>query len=155
MRKLRVLPVPQGQGSGEQYVREHYAPEVRELRAGHSQRTLAVVLDADTGDVTDRQSQLAAQLTSAGLPPRAADERIIHLIPCRNIETWIEYLRGGQVNETDEYPRLKRERDCQPAVEQLVELYRSDQPMPSGCPDSLKTALHELRRLGQIGRAHV
>ncbi len=29
--KLRALPLPAGQGSGEQYVREHYSDEVREV----------------------------------------------------------------------------------------------------------------------------
>jgi hypothetical protein len=148
-RKLRVLPIPQGQGSGEQYVRERYASEVRNLRSGQFQQALVVVLDADTGEVADRTRQLAAELNAAGLEPRADDERIVHLIPRRNIETWIAYLRGEQVNEKDKYQRLKRERDCQPAVDRLVELYRSNQPLPVGCPSSLKTALEELHRLGQ------
>jgi hypothetical protein len=149
--KLRLRPLPAGQGSGEQYVRENYAAEVRELRrrSGQLQLALVVVLDADTGQVADHQHQLASQLQSAGLDPRGNAERIVHLIPRRNIETWVEYLLGREVNETDRYPRLTgRERDCQPAVEQLVQLYRSNQPLPASCPPSLVTAIDELRRLG-------
>jgi hypothetical protein len=148
--KLRLLPLPAGQGSAEQYVREHYAQEVQELRrrAGQLQLAFVVVLDADTGSVEEHQRQLAVQLQAAGLQPRAADERIVHLIPRRNIETWIAYLLGQEVNEADEYERLTgRERECQPAVDRLVELYRSNQPPPDGCPSSLVTALGELRRL--------
>src|SRR5690349_430912 len=135
--KMRLLPLPAGQGSGEQYVREQYALQVQEFRrrSRHLQLALVVVLDADSGEVDDRHCQLAAQLQSADLAPRAADERIVHLIPRHNIETWIAYLLGQQVNETDTYPRLTgRERDCRPAVERFVELYRSNQPLPTDCP---------------------
>jgi hypothetical protein len=149
-RKLDPLPLPAGQGSGEQYVRQRYAREVQELRSrsSHLQLALVVVLDADNEQVADRQRQLADELTAARLQPRTADERIIHLIPRRSIETWIAYLLGENVNETDRYQRLTgHERDCQPAVDRLVELYHSSQPLPAGCPPSLVTALDELRRL--------
>jgi len=148
--KLRPLALPAGQGSGEQYVREHYAEQVRELRrrSGQLQLALVVVLDADKEEVTERQRQLAHQLQSVNMEPRRADEGIVHLIPRRNIETWIAYLRGEQVNEEDNYPRLTgRERDCQPAVDRLMELYRSNQQLPADCPPSLVTALEELHRL--------
>ncbi len=148
--KFRSLPLPAGHGAGEQHVRQRYAPEVQELRqrSGHLWLALVVVLDADRGEVADRQGQLAAQLKSAELEPRAADEPIVHLIPRRNIETWITYLSGQPVNETDTYPRLTgRERECQPAVDRFVELYRSDQALPVDCPPSLVTAFNELRRL--------
>jgi hypothetical protein len=131
-------------------VRERYAEQVQELRrrSGHKQEALVVVLDADVKEVVERQRQLAQQLQTANLEDRAADERIVHLIPRRNIETWIAYLMGQPVNEEDEYPRLtRRERDCQPAVDRFIELYRSNQQLPTDCPPSLVTALEELRRL--------
>jgi hypothetical protein len=149
--KLRSLGLPAGQGSGEQHVRQQYAHEVGELRrrSGHLQLALVVVIDADSREIDERQRQLADELESASLQPRSADERIVHLIPRRNIETWIEYLLGRPVNETDTYQRLTgRERDCQPAVRRLVELYRSTQPPPTGCPPSLAVAIEELRHLG-------
>jgi hypothetical protein len=148
--KLRLLPLPAGEGSGEQYVREHYVEQLQEIRrrSGHLQLALVVVLDADSEDVAERQRQLAHQVQTANLEQRTADERIVHLIPRRNIETWIAYLLGQPVNETDRYPRLTgRERDCQPAVDRFVELYRSNQQLPANCPPSLVTALGELRRL--------
>jgi hypothetical protein len=144
--KLRSLPLSAGKGSGEQNVREHYAEQVQELRrcSGHLQRALVVVVDADTGEVADRQRQLK----SANLEPRGASERVIHLIPRRNVETWIECLLGKKVDEKQEYPkRLKgRESECQPAVNRLIELYRTNLQPPPECP-SLATALEELRRL--------
>ncbi len=149
--KVRVVSSPAGQGSAEQYVREHYADEVRELRrrSGHLQQALLVMIDADDKELGERMQQLAKELEKAGLEPRGASERIAVLIPRRNIMTWIEYLLGKQVKETDTYPELKgRERDCRPAVTRLVELYRLNKPLPENCPESLFRALKdELPRL--------
>ncbi len=149
--KIRPLPLPAGRGAGEQYVRQNYATQVQELRrrTGQLQLGLVVVVDADTYEVVDRERQLADELKSAGLSSRAADERVIHFIPKRNIMTWIEFLlRKQQVNETDTYPELKgRERECQPAIDRLVEIFRSNK-LPENCPASLVTALTaELPRL--------
>lgn len=151
--KLRPLPLPAGEGAGEQYVRDQYSEQVREMhrRSHHLHLSLVVVLDADIGEVADRERQLAAQLKSAQLDPRSSDERIIHLIPRRSIETWITYLLGQQITETNAYPHLRgRESDCQPAVNRLLhlfQLHRSNQPLPDACPPSLVTALNELRHL--------
>jgi hypothetical protein len=149
--ELRVLPLPAGQGSGEQYVREQYALQVHEVRrrSTHLKLALVVAIDANSGEVMERQRQLAVQLKAAEQEPRDPDERIVHLIPRRNIETWIWYLMGQQVNETDTYQRLKLEGDCQRAVNRLAELYRSSQPLPEGCPPSLVAALDELQRLAR------
>jgi hypothetical protein len=148
--KLRILPLPAGEGSGEQYVREHYASEVRELRRrrDHLHQALVVMTDTDEKETRERLRQLAEELSQAALAPRTATERIALLAPCRNIETWITYLLGQPVNEADFYPRLTRhERDCQPAVDRLLELYRSSAPLPVDCPPSLAAAIEELRRL--------
>lgn len=150
--KLRVLSSPAGQGSGEQYVRECYSREVRELRhrlTRSQHQALVVMIDADDKETGERLQQLARELEQAGLDPRGESERIAVLVPRRNIMTWIEWLLGKQVNETDSYPELKgRERECQPAVARLVELCRSDKPLPEHCPASLIRAIkNELPRL--------
>src|SRR5438445_574753 len=74
--KLRALPLPAGEGSGEQYVRENYAHEVRELRrrSGHLHGAFVVVTDADNREVGERHQALARQLQLAGLAARQADE---------------------------------------------------------------------------------
>jgi len=150
--KLRVSSSPAGQGSAEQYVRECYSREVRELRhrlTRSQHQALVVMTDADDKEPSERMQQLAKELENAGLEPRGASERIAILIPRRNIMTWVEYLLGKQVTESDSYPELKgRERDCQPAVDQLVKLFRSNKPLPENCPASLAMALqNELPRL--------
>ena len=151
--KLKILPIPAGEGSGEQYVREQYPIQVKELRprAKYMDVALVAIIDGDLSTVLARQKQLADQLEGSELEPRGADEKIIHLIPCRNIETWIEYLLDttAAVDETNTYPKLKgRERDCQKAVEEMVRLCKTTQALPATCPPSLATAITELKRLG-------
>jgi hypothetical protein len=151
--KLKILPIPAGEGSGEAYVREQYPIQVKSLRprAQYQDVALVVAIDGDDRTVAERQQQLADQLVAATLNPRAAAEKIVHLVPCRNIETWIEYLGDitKAIDETKEYPKLKgRERECKKAVEELARLCKSNQPLPANCPASLTVAIGELKRLG-------
>ena len=151
--KLEFLPIPAGEGSGEQYVRERYPIEVKELRprAKRMDVALLVAIDGDGRTVEDRQKQLADQLATAELVPRAAAEKIVHLIPLRNIETLIEYLLDTTkgVDEEKKYPKLKgRERECQKAVEEMDRLCKSNSALPANCPASLAMAIAELKRLG-------
>jgi hypothetical protein len=151
--KLKFLPIPAGEGSGEAYVREQYPVQVKALRprAQYQDVALVVVIDGDGWTIPERQKQLADQLVTATLDPRAADEKIIHLVPCRNIETWIEYLKDitKAIDETKEYPKLTgRERECKKAVEAMARLCKSNQALGANCPASLAAAIAELKRLG-------
>lgn len=122
----RVVRAPGGRGSGEQWVRNRYPLEVKALRGGHVERTLVVVVDADTSTVAERRSQLDLALTSAGHPSRAPGERIILLIPRRNVETWIAALETQPptlLDESSEFPRLSGEESaCDPMCRQLADL---------------------------------
>ena len=152
--KLDVLSLPAGAGAGEAYVRQQYPVQVKELRPRASYQYVALVLaiDGDGRTIADRCQQLAAQLDAAKLDARGATEKIVHLVPCRNIETWIEYL-GDMTTTIDEqhrYAKLTgRQRHCQQAVEQMARLCRAEQPVPANCPPSLAAAIEELKRLGQ------
>ncbi len=63
-------------------------------------------------------------------------------VPKRNIETWIHYLNGEQVNEDATYSKLDRERDCKPAVDNLVKLCTA-RGLAAGTPPSLSKACDE------------
>ncbi len=104
---LRFEGLPAGRGCGEQWVRERYAGAVAAYRARSSraQTALVVAIDANGGDVPRRLRQLQEALGEAELFPRRDNEKIIHLIPRRNIETWILCLNGRTVNEDDDYTR--------------------------------------------------
>ena len=151
--KLKPLPLPAGVGSGEAYVREQYPIQVKALRprASYQEVALVMAIDGDGRTIADRHQQLANQLVAADLDPRGAAEKIIHLVPCRNIKTWIEYLEDitTTIDEEHRYAKLmKRESECQKPVEEMARLCRPCQPVPTNCPASLLAAIEELKRLG-------
>jgi hypothetical protein len=99
-RQIRLLPVPgRSGGAGEQWVRERYAAAVNEYRTRAAKSALVVAIDADTGEVNRRARQLAEALKEARLEPREDGEAIVHLIPRRNVETWILHLCERDVDE--------------------------------------------------------
>ncbi len=146
-KRIRSVIAPKGLGSGEHYVRERYPDEVQGYRqkCNHLNIALVVMIDADTHSVKARFDQLEDCLIEKRLPGRGPDERIGIFVPRRNIETWIHYLQGAEVNEVDVYPRLPKESDCKPLAHELAQ--RRSQPLPDNAPDSLKTACDELARI--------
>jgi hypothetical protein len=76
------------------------------------EQALVVVVDGDAKDALARETQLAEIVMKAGQEPRKASERVAIFVPARNIETWLAYLDGQDVDETTPYPRLPREREC-------------------------------------------
>ncbi len=149
-RKLRVVKHSLGQGSGEQFVRDRYPIEVGEMRRVGTHRpiglSLAIMIDADTATVQDRHEALNATLVQAGQPLRESTEKIAILVPKRNIETWIHYLQGTDVNETDSYRKLNKPSDCKEDVIHFVAT-RDDSILKTSAPDSLKLALVEMIRI--------
>jgi len=148
-RQIRDAPCPMGSQAGEQFVRQRYPIEVSEQRRRVARLSvnLVVVIDADDMPVDRRLQQLEQELANLTLPGRGPDERIAILIPRRNIETWIHYLNGDSVNEIDTFPKLVRQRDCQPAVDRLLQIKHSGWVLPADSPASLIAALPELQRL--------
>lgn len=154
-RNYREIPPPAGAGSGEQFVRTRYPVELRahRSRAARAAVKLAVLIDADNYTVTERHRHLVMSLTDSQLTDRTDAEAVAILIPRRNIETWIHYLMGKEVDEVETYPKLRRgnvrfEGDCQPAVDRLLEWYTSGwSTIPDDCPDSLRRGIEELKRI--------
>lgn len=149
--RIRLVDLPSGSGSGEQYVRKQYPGEVEAHRSQVTRMAAALVvhLDADPGyTVADRHNQLAEALAEAQQPPRQPEERIAHLVPKRNIETWISfYLNGPLVDEETEYAKYpKNESACWPAAEQFSD-QAAQKSSPAGGPPSLIQGLAEFRRV--------
>lgn len=96
-RAIRVLPYPNGKGSGKKYVGDNISPEVKALRRRHASTILLVVQDADELTVDRTRSDLDAEI----LPPRRDDEPIAFIIPKWHIQTWIAYLDGENIDEED------------------------------------------------------
>ena len=147
-RGIRVEKSPKGRGSAEQWVRARYADEVRKLRASAVTRALVVAIDEDVQGEGRREAQLAEALVEAGSTPRRDDEPVLHAIPARNIETWIAYCDGHDVDARTVYARLVRERDCGPGAVALGRMCR-ERRLREPAPPSLQRACAELRsRLG-------
>jgi len=147
---IRLEDLPAGRGCGEQWVRERYARAVAAYRArfARAETALIVAIDADNGDVNRRLLQLQQALIQAGLPPRAADERIVHFIPKWSVETWILCLNGRDVDENTNY-RQEHGIDDQiaTAATTLFEWGRANATPPVRCVPSLLSAIPEVRRL--------
>jgi hypothetical protein len=149
-RDIRFEPLPGGQGSGEAWVRTRYPQDVRayRARAARAESSLVAAIDADVGDVGRRIRQLDESLTAEGLSQRTAGERIVHLIPKRNIETWIFNLNSRPVDEETDFSRAAGvDEMITSAARTLFEWTRLNAIIPPHCVPSLRLAIEELKRL--------
>lgn len=149
-RVQRVEISPKGRGSGEQFVRARFAKELAYYRSRQHRvdQALVIVIDADRSELAERNRQLDDAAREGGLEARQPDERVAMFVPARNIETWLAYLDGRTVNDTDEYPRLPRQRECQRHVDVLYGMCQQGE-LRQPAPPSLRAACDEYRtRLG-------
>lgn len=152
-REIKVVPYPAGSGCGEQYVREKYAKEVQAYRSRHAKTALIVVIDADKLSQVEREKQLENALTQDNQKLRHKDECILHIIPKRNINTWLAFLNGlDAVDEANDYAKQAHynfshgESDIQPFVKKLVDCSRKPECSQTSL-QSLCAARAELKRL--------
>jgi hypothetical protein len=143
-REIRVEKSPVAKGSAEQWVRNNFADELKFYRKRRAKAAsgLIAIIDADSKEVQDRIDEFRETCDERQVPFRGDSEAVAFSIPKRNIETWIHYLNGSVVNETDTYKKLEREHLCKPAVENLVKLCKTT-GLPQGAPLSLSAACSE------------
>lgn len=148
---IRAQMVPKGKGSGEQFVRERYASEVRAIRSQmtRTRACLVAMIDADTGSTDDRRRQLERALRDADQSPRTRDEPILNLIPKRNVETWILCLNSEQVDEVTDYRHDQRvdAPAIRLAAEALFSWTRPNAQLPEICVASLRDCMPEFPRI--------
>lgn len=147
-RDIKTLPFPNGNQSGEQWVRERYPDELRAIRS--VQRAyLIVVTDADSGSTQNRRQQLNAECANKGVPLRNDSDPVLIFVPRRNIETWIAYLGGINVDEGTQYRKLKRKGDCAEHARRLHIMCHEKQRLREPAPPSLQEACEECPKLQQ------
>lgn len=146
---LRVIRAPRSTVSGEQFVRNNYANELKALRQRQhrAKTTLIVAIDADNKEIHDIVQTLNTSCINAGIAQTATTDNVAFIIPKRNIETWIDYLSGKEEKTTKTYNKLSKESECQPAVEKLHDLCKKNVTPPPDFPDSLATACSEYRKV--------
>lgn len=114
---------PAGSGSGEQWVREQFPRELKAYRSqsNHLHNGLVVVIDADTQSVSDRARALDMACKEQGVSRRLPDERVLFVIPRRNVEMWLAYLRGQEadVNEDASYAKYEYQSQCHADADRL------------------------------------
>lgn len=149
----RIIPniCPKGRCSGEQYVREHYAKEIKAYRSKvkYLNIALVVVIDADLKSIDQRIDSLNESEFMMKLKQNARleKEKIAIFVPKRNIETWIHYLNDCEYNEEETYKGLYQ-RDCSPSLfaEKLVKKI-CPKGLSKNAPSSLHHACKELKSL--------
>ncbi|MBI3682489.1 MAG: hypothetical protein HY235_19080 [Acidobacteria bacterium] len=153
-RRMRPFLSPRGRGSGEQFVREHFASEVQRYRNARTRRNAAlfVIIDADAKTVLDRIRELDEALTSCDEKEVSPEEVIVRLIPRRNVETWLLCLTDQIVNEETDYKgTFEWQKFVQRAAVALFHWSRPGATIPPSCVDSLRTGLPELKRFQVSG----
>ena len=139
---------PAGRGSGQQWVRAQFPRELRAYRSkrGHLRNGLVAVLDADRREVADILRDLNAACDEQKVPPKRPDERVLIIVPKRNIETWFAHLRGEVVDEESAYERYSFESQCHRDADRLDTVCRQESPCEIGLPPSLTRCCSDFRR---------
>jgi hypothetical protein len=146
--QIRLERSPTGRGSAENWVRSRFVKEIGIYRARHGRTMLIVMIDADVGTVQHRLRQLDEALRDETIAPISVDERIMRLVPKRNVETWILCLNGHVVDEDTDYKNGNSwTARIVTAAESLAEWTRPHAELPEHCTDSLRLGIRELSRL--------
>ena len=145
-RDILTRPLPHGKQSGEQWVRTQFPKELKAIRT-RQQAYLVVVIDADARTTADTKAWLDAECRKQKVTPRRRNDPVVIAVPKRNIETWLAFLKTGQeVDEQQQYPRLRRVRDCRCLAYELFRMCHEEQLTPVA-PPSLVAACPEYRKL--------
>lgn len=154
-RMIRVPPYPNGLGSGKQFVRDNVAKEVKAYRSRQASTVLIIVIDADEKEVANIQDSFDKEIEDhTKKKGRGEKEQIAYVIPKWHIQTWLAYLDGQDVDETDKtkYKNAfgaKSRRDTKKVhqlVDDLAEKCKNRTELQSP-PESLVMACTEFERI--------
>jgi hypothetical protein len=155
-RRMVFAPIPDGRGSGKQWVRKRFADQVRICRRRNSRASTSMfaMMDADEMTVARCLNDLNDELITSGQPRVDANhDPIARLVPKWNIETWILFLVSDEaakrfVIEGQDYKDSKRSEQWDQLVPQAVAaLYEWTRPgakLPDSLIDSLGSGLKEI-----------
>ena len=144
-RRIYTVSRPRpGAGAGEQFVRDNYPAYLDAVSKRNG--ILVVMIDGDNDSIEERMKQLDDACNEKGIPLRKDSDKVAIFVPRRNMETWLAYLDGKQVNETDDYPKLRRERECRRHVDVLEQMC-TEGNLRTPAPESLKAACREYNKI--------
>lgn len=147
-RELRVVKAPRGRGSAARFIQQRFPVELKTYRRRRARMAcgLFVMVDGDRLGTAGRQRELDAACDAQGVPVLASGEHVAVFVPTWNIESWLAYLDGQDIDEArSDYPRLTRAGDCQRHVDLLWEMCQR-QSLRSPAPPSLVAACDTYRK---------
>ena len=151
---IRIRTCPIGLESADGWVLSKFAAEAGEYRnrqMSKGETALTVMIDADDNTVEHRWTQMDQALAKGGEKKISERERIVRLVPKRNVETWILCLTSErELDEDTNYKRREKHKwhDLIPtAAETLREWTRPRAELPAHCVRSLRLGVQELKRL--------
>jgi hypothetical protein len=152
----RILDRRNQRGSGHSWVRTQFVEEVATLARFAEGWGVLGLLDEDGQGPLARENEIEDDLRARKLGPLSAGEGRCLLLPTRNLETWLYWLKSRQngavvsLNETTDFKKQSpigiahiEDRDCRPAGEYLHTLDHTQ--LPEGCPSMLRKGLANLR----------
>lgn len=147
-RDISVRPYPRDKGSAKQFVLDNLAREVTECRGRSASTILIVMMDADQWSVAKARQELASRIE----PPRTDNEQIAFIIPKWHIETWVAYLDGQTVLETEKrtyknrYSKMAETKKAHALIDALAGDCRQNAALTNP-PPSLVVACEEFERI--------
>lgn len=148
-REIYEYPYPKAENT-KAWVARKYPDLVKAHRskAAYQQVALLIGTDADNQSVQKRSNDLQNALSEKGYAPRQVRERIALWIPKWHVETWIRFLSGEQVVESQRYKRETKYSDFNAVGKAFVEKYREFRMNPNlDALPSLITAFQETKRI--------
>ncbi len=132
------------------FVKSEYANEVNAMRHKAHRVTGALIVVADADDLTvgERLQEFDKLLADAGQAKRGNIEHIAIVVPKRNVETWMYFLSGEQIDEETDYKPKCRNFDNGVSASQFASATWPLANLPDNSPASLKYVCEsELTRL--------
>jgi hypothetical protein len=151
-REIRIVEYRAGRGSAKQRIDDEYAIQVQAYRRRSTENIALVVgTDADDQTVQQRIQRLGEVLQQAGRKARSPQERIAVWVPRWNIETWLLFLSGRQVDELANHKGQAREVDIKAAAREFVRRFRQyvHNPDDENHLPSFVSAFEETKRIQQ------
>ena len=149
-RSVRVRNYPAGKGCGEAFVKKEYDKEVRYLQSkSYNRLTLVVCSDADKYTCDERIGFIEEE-TRKRIGRNRDKEKIIMWIPKREIETWICFLNGEDVDEEQDFRHSGKPQKCRKQAQKMAEYCQDQIELDTRSVPSLMMAKKEYCRVCEL-----
>lgn len=145
--KIRTVPLPAGQGCGEKHVRNSILREVQYIHQHNYKKIFLIVcIDADNYTIEDRRNDLIGIVKNTIRAWKFEEEPMMLWIPKREIETWLAFLDGKDVNEEMSFKHSGHPLSCKLEAEKMALFCRGEYDFSKAMLPSIKAAKDEYIR---------